>query len=74
MLTTSNIRSTDVGWVIVAENPGRDGNRHIYEFTFSRTRSDAIKKYTRIWVNQNWKHHYYKGVRCVKASRTITTY
>jgi hypothetical protein len=54
------------GWVVLSE----DGSI-IHDFTFSYTRRDSQHKYTRLWSRHNWKRHYRKGCRCVKAERTI---
>lgn len=54
------------GWVIT----GEDGR--IYDFTYSRIRKHAIRRYTKLWKNESWKYYYRKGVRCVKAKMTIT--
>ena len=63
------MKTTENGWIILSE----DG-KIIYDFTFSRTRIEAQKKWVRIWDKpNNWKSHYRKGVRCIKAKMTITT-
>lgn len=55
------------GWIVLSE----DGNI-MYDFSFSLTRKDAQRKYTRLWSKPNWKAHYRKGIRCVKATRAIS--
>lgn len=55
------------GWVILSED-----KKIIYDFTFSSTRTQAQKNYSRLWdIPKNWKGHYQNGVRCIKATRTI---
>lgn len=55
------------GWVILSAD-----KKTIYEFTFCQVRTDAQRKWTRLWTRpDNWKSHYNRGVRCVKAERTI---
>lgn len=62
------MESTEQGWVILSKN-----GYVFYTFTFSRTRIEAQHKWVRLWTNpNNWKAHYNRGVRCVKASQTIT--
>lgn len=56
--------SKENGWVIVKE----EGT--LYDFTFSRTRTEAQNKWVDLWSNpNNWKAHYRKGIRCVKATQ-----
>lgn len=60
--------SKQQGWVILS----KDGNT-IFSFTFSLTRKDAQRKYTQLWIKpSNWKGHYRKGIRCVKATKSIS--
>lgn len=55
------------GWVILTEE------KRIMDFTFSQVRTDAQHKWVRLWERpNNWKAHYNKGIRCVKAERAIT--
>jgi len=63
------MENTNVGWVITNED-----NSDFYEFTFARTRTESIKKFTRLWEKQNWKSHYRSGHRCIKAKQQIRTY
>ena len=56
--------SKENGWVIVNE----DGT--IYDFTFCRTRTDAQSKWVALWTKpDNWRAHYRKGMRCVRANQ-----
>lgn len=58
--------SAQKGWVVI----NIDGA--IVDFTFSITRAEAQKKWVDLWSKpNNWKAHYRKGVRCVKAKRLI---
>ena len=62
------MRTTENGWVII----NTTWNNNIYEFTYSRTRTEAIEKWCEIWTRPStWSGHYKKGFRCVKATRTI---
>ncbi|MCR9263348.1 MAG: hypothetical protein NXH86_04280 [Flavobacteriaceae bacterium] len=63
------MESIEYGWVITAE----DGAA-LYGFTFSRTRTEAINEWVSLWDRpNNWKAHYRKGHRCVKAKKITTT-
>jgi len=61
--------SIEHGWVITDEF-----GVALYDFTFSRTRTEATKKWVELWDRpNNWKSHYRKGHRCVKAKKIVTT-
>lgn len=58
--------SIEHGWVIILPD---DGNK-IYDFTFSRTRKESQNHWVSLWDKpNNWKAHYRKGYRCVKAKK-----
>jgi len=60
------------GWVVVNYNHPSTGNSSICESTFSRTRKEAIEKFTQ-GSNQQWKYWYRKyNFRCVRAKSVIT--
>lgn len=55
------------GWVIIS------GGDFICEFTFSRLRSEAINKWVTLWTKPStWSGHKKRGVKCVKATKTIS--
>lgn len=55
------------GWVITA----KDG-KLIFEASFSRTRRGAIDAYMSFWdFPKKWIGHKARGLKCVKALRTI---
>ena len=62
------MKDTTKGWVVLSA----DGTT-IYDFTFKRTRSESIRRWCSLWgTPKNWRGHYRKGHRCVKAIQTIT--
>lgn len=62
------------GWVIVNIGHPRTGNKYVCADTFSRTRTEAIKKFVDgSGSNWNyWKNRY--NFRAVRATSTIITY
>ena len=60
-------KEINTGWVIAS----MDG-KFIIESTFSRTRTDAIDKWMKIWdeTRTNWRKFKRQGYKCVKAKQT----
>lgn len=55
------------GWVVLREDGG------ISMTTFSYTRQSSIERWVNLWAfPDNWKAHYRKGCRCVRAEMKIT--
>ena len=60
-------KEIDKGWVIASEN-----GTFIIEYTFSRTRTEAIKKWMQLWDESscNWSKFKREGYKCLKAKQT----
>ena len=62
------MKNTQHGWVILSHE-----GTYIIRFTYSRTRTEAIKKWKLMWVEPlTWDAYKKQGYRCVKATRTIS--
>jgi len=55
-----------IGWVVL------DSDGYIFEWAFDYSKTGAIKEFLR-HRKYTWKQWYRKGVRCVKATKTIST-
>lgn len=70
------VKSIEQGWVVVAgkNTPCFDPGEIAHD-TFFRTRKQSIEDFCDIWPEDsprhNWSWWYRRGVRCVRATRTV---
>ena len=62
-----NSRDIEQGWVVASME-----GTFVLSFTFSRTRSDSIKSFIKLWdpKRDNWRKFKRQGYKCVKATQT----
>ena len=67
------LKDVQHGWVILSHKGKFKEGPFILGFTYSRTRTEAIKKWRLLWAEPlTWDAYKKQGFKCVKATKTIS--